>query len=183
MNTIKQTTNKLGYIGNTVNRDAWSTPSKYIESARKVMGTIDFDPFSNHDANKTVKATKYLTEEDDAFNTIWDNGNLWVNPPYGKGICEQSCMEFLTWWEGKWTAHMDGEDCAAVVLTNNATDTKWWQALANEASAVCFPNHRISFVSHDNKNVSGNTRGQTFFYYGNDVAAFKAEFEQYGKCV
>ena len=45
----------------------WYTPAKYIEAARKVMGGIDLDPATCELANKTVKATKYHTKENNGL--------------------------------------------------------------------------------------------------------------------
>src|SRR2546430_17584816 len=61
----------------------WYTPSKYIETAREVLGSIDLDPASCELANRTVKADKYYTKEDDGLSKEW-HGNVWLNPPYGK---------------------------------------------------------------------------------------------------
>lgn len=172
---VKQDIKKLGYIGkNSVDRDAWFTPSKYIESVREVLGTIDLDPFSSKEANVIVNAKRYLTIEDDAFKTLWgDKINVFMNPPYGRGICGDACSEFLKWWKASTVSN-------AIVLTNNATDTKWFQEMSENSNAICFTNHRIAFYNADGKNVSGNTRGQAFFFFGEAIQKFKNEFSKFG---
>src|SRR6202035_1782424 len=61
----------------------WYTPSKYIEAARRVMGSIDLDPASCELANRTVQATRYYSEQDNGLLHSW-HGNVWLNPPFGK---------------------------------------------------------------------------------------------------
>ncbi len=172
---------QLGYIGASpvTERDSndWHTPAKYIELVRAVMGRIDLDPFSSVIANQTVKATQFFTIEDDAVNRAapWATGSikLFCNPPYGRGVIDVAVDRFLRELEGLQEA---------IMLVNNATETQWFQALLRECQAICFTDHRISFVSPDNKQESGNTRGQTFFYFGNNPDRFVEVFAAIGGC-
>jgi hypothetical protein len=67
------------------------------------------------------------------------------------------------------------------MLTNNSTDTGWFQAAAGECSSLCFPGQRIKFISsRDEQEVSSPLQGQAFFYFGEDVDRFFAEFSPFG---
>jgi len=184
---------KLGYVGRTpgVTRDsnAWFTPSDYIESARTALGgRIDLDPFSSTAANKVVKAVQFYTEADDAFHQEWNTdsqGNqkpagqtrtVFMNPPYSGKLCSEAVNMFIDEWEKQ-------AFTAGIFLVNNATETKWFQRAFGAASAVCFTNHRISFWNADGKKQSGNTRGQAFFYFGDDTDAFVAAFGTHGSVI
>ena len=181
---------KLGYVGRTpgTERDsnAWFTPSDYIEASRAALGgTIHLDPFSSKEANKVVKAVQFYTEEDDAFSQDWSldkDGNkvgsdsertLFMNPPYSGKLCSEAVGRFLDEWE-------KSSFTQGVFLVNNATETKWFQRALKLANAVCFTNHRISFWNADGKKMSGNTRGQAFFYFGKDISNFEKAFKEYG---
>lgn len=73
----------------TVDSVEWYTPPFIIAAARNTLGSIDLDPASNAIANAIVKATRYFTKEDDAFQQDWNanpNGrfdaiNIFINPP------------------------------------------------------------------------------------------------------
>lgn len=171
---------KLGYVGSTPgSRDsnAWFTPSKYIESVRVGLGgEITLDPFSSKEANQVVKAKKFYTEEDDAFIQSWETNTVFMNPPYSGKLCSEAVSKFIDEYEKK-------SFSSGIFLVNNATETKWFQRAFGAASAVCFTNHRISFWNADGKAMSGNTRGQAFFYFGKDTKKFMEEFKQHGSVV
>ena len=108
MSDNKALKSKLGYVGSVPGKDserdsnAWYTPAKYIESARKVLGEIDLDPFSSLEANQVVKAKNYYTQEDNALNKSWNpkegkgvKHRVWMNPPYSGKLCSQSVAKFL----------------------------------------------------------------------------------------
>jgi len=177
---MKANKNTLGYIGAVPGRDdsnSWNTPRCYLSSARKVLKGIGLDPFSSNKANLAVKAESFYTEEDDAFTTIWetDHPTVWMNPPYGRGVMPKAINRFISMYNA---VKFD----RAIVLTNNATETKWFQTMLSYSSMVCFPSKRIAFTSPDNKEISGNTRGQAFFLVGtgNVKKRFVKEFKQYG---
>ncbi|HNC91760.1 MAG TPA: DNA N-6-adenine-methyltransferase [Anaerolineales bacterium] len=185
--------NRMGYVGKKPgsgsadrDSDSWYTPAGYINAARAVMGGIDLDPFSSDRANENVKAARILTEDRSAFSNAWRKDKrkypegvcVWMNPPYSGGIIGKAVDTFIE----NLTA---GNIRQAVVLVNNATDTQWFKTLRENSSAVCFTHHRISFESPDGKRVSGNTRGQTFFYFGPEsrAEAFVKEFSRFGWCI
>ena len=171
---------RLGYVGKTSGRDSdsWFTPSVYIDAARSVLGGIGLDPFSSVEANEVVKAESFMTIDDDSLAPArWvcpaGRPTVWMNPPYGGSLVRQAANKFLEEFKA-------GSFERAVVLVNNATETKMFQALLREASAVCFTDHRIAFWNSDGKQVSGNTRGQAFLYFGAEPARFASEFEGFG---
>lgn len=155
------------HVSHNSHDDEWYTPSDYIESARKVMGSIDLDPASNEHANKTVKAAHIFTEQDNGLKQEW-YGNVWLNPPYSASLIPLFADK---------VAKREFEQ--AVVLVNNATETKWFRMLVNYADAIVFKTGRIKFLKRDGQH---NTplQGQAFIYYGDYPETFIDEFEQYG---
>jgi len=180
----KANKNKLAYIGakpgeNTKlkrDSDSWFTPPEYLDSVRRVMGSIDLDPFTSERANEIVRATDIFTIDNSGFENDWKVGEqvrVFMNPPYSAGMCSRSVNRFVDQYEAK--RFVEG-----IVLVNNATDTRWFSALVKSCTAICFTNHRISFWNADRKNVSGNTRGQAFFYFGSKRVKFRKSFEKHG---
>ena len=155
----------------------WFTPSEYVEAARRVLGDIDLDPASNDQAQQVIKAEKYFTPETDGLTHKW-NGRVFLNPPYGQPEVAQFIKKLL-----------DEINCgrviAAILLTNDNTDTDWFQASAQKAAAVCFVHTRIKFWKPDGR-PSSPTNGQSFFYFGEALSKFVTEFEPFGilmKCL
>ncbi len=173
----------LAYIGtkpgvpSDPNRDsdAWFTPSIYVEMAREVMGEIDLDPFSSAAANKHVRAKRYFDLAADAFKQKWfeEQGRVFMNPPYGRQLIDAAVDLFLANWASESITQ-------GVVLVNNATETRWFHSLLRTSSALCFPDRRIAFENDDGKHVSGNTRGQAFFYFGHKQRRFEDVFARIG---
>lgn len=149
----------------------WYTPQNYIESARKVMGSIDLDPATSEVAQQRVNAGHIFTIEDDGLEQKWF-GNVWLNPPYA----QPAIMHFME----KIAAEVEcGNVHEAIVLTHNYTDTRWFHVGASSATSICFTRGRIGFLSPEGKRAAP-TQGQAFFYYGDNPTAFEAEFSQYG---
>jgi len=166
---------RLGYVGKVPggrDSDSWFTPPAYIGLVRSVLGSIELDPFSCAEANETVGATRYFSVDRSAFDNEWAASTVFMNPPYGGALIGKAVARFLE--------QRERHGFTAVVLVNNATETRWFQSLLWAADAICFVNRRISFWNADGKSVSGNTRGQVFFYFGPDARGFEAVFGPVG---
>lgn len=62
------------------------TPGHIVEMVREVLGSIDVDPATSLLANKTVKAARFWTADDEpetTFDAPWE-GNVFLNPPGGQ---------------------------------------------------------------------------------------------------
>ena len=149
----------------------WYTPEIYLEMAREVMGSIDTDPASSKIANKRVKAETFYTQSQNGLTKDWI-GNVFLNPPYCMPEIEQFLNKLLA-------EYAKGNVKQAIVLTNNSTDTNWWQGLAG-ATGICFPSHRIQFIAEDGKTKSSPLRGQTFFHLGKSHDTFYKVFGDIG---
>lgn len=164
--------NKHVHVAQNSGENEWYTPAEYIESARAVMGSIDTDPASSEIANATVNAYQFFTKDDDGLTRGW-RGNVWMNPPYAQPLISQFSQAISK----KFT---DGEITQAIALVNNATETAWFQLMAEYASAVCFPKSRIRFLDPNGK-PGAPLQGQAILYFGKFPVAFRDEFQKYGK--
>ena len=158
---------KKPHVANNSTDNEWYTPSKYIESARKAMGSIDLDPASNDFANETVNAETYYTEEINGLNQEWF-GNIWMNPPYSTALLSQFADKLVA-----------SDFTQAIVLVNNATETAWFEKMISRASAIVFHKGRIKFVKRDGEHGTP-LQGQAFIYYGDNAERFLEVFEEYG---
>lgn len=151
--------------------DEWFTPSQYIEAARGVLGIIDLDPASNEVAQETVKATSFYTMSENGLDQEWF-GNVWLNPPYSRGLITAFIDKALVQWSQNHIEQM-------IILVNNATDANWFQSMLEYDCAVCFPDHRIKFYDQ-NGEQSSPVNGQAFCYFGLNKNNFVNVFEQFG---
>ena len=145
---------------------------------REVLAVIDLDPFSSDFGNTYVEAHRYINVEQDAFITEWfeNKGSVFMNPPYGRGLVNRAIAAFIGYWK-------EQKITEAIVLVNNATETQWFQTALKESAAICLPSSRIAFENNDGKNVSGNTRGQVFLYFGSNKSHFIDVFNRIGVCL
>jgi hypothetical protein len=152
----------------------WYTPEESIELARDVLGHIDVDPASNDLAQKTVKAAKYWTAETNGLDKDW-NGAVWLNPPFSQPLIGQFVEKLIQ-------EFTSGRTVEAILLTNNYTETKWFDQVFANAAAVCFGRKRVRFYTN-----GGDTTqlmdGQAFSYFGKRVERFAEIFSQIGNVV
>lgn len=162
---------KTPHVARNAGNNEWYTPNAYIEAARKVLPVIDLDPATSPIANQTVKAKKIFTVDDDGLKHGW-RGNVWMNPPYASDLIGQ--------FAAKLAQHFAcGEVVQAIVLVNNATETGWFQLLAEQASAICFPKSRVRFLDPEG-NPGAPLQGQALLYLGGAPEQFVQAFSDFG---
>jgi len=161
------------HVANNSGDNEWYTPKEYIEAARHVLGEIALDPASNPLANDIVQAATFYTAEDTGLDKDWF-GTVWMNPPYESGLIGQFVEKLCD-------SYASGSVTRAVVLVNNATETKWFQSLAEQSSAICFPKGRVKFW-HPRK-VAVPLQGQAILYLGPNTDEFARLFSQFGFCM
>ena len=167
---VKNAVNRPHVLNNSGN-DEWFTPSDIIEAARSVLGEIDLDPASCDVANKIVKAEKYYTIDDDGLTKEW-KGRVWMNPPYSTGKISLFIEKLF-----------ESKDVSeAIVLTNNATETKWFGLFFKHATKICFPSSRIRFLK-DNSELGSPLQGNAIIYFGSNGDKFSSVFKQFGTIV
>ena len=154
----------------------WYTPSKYIEAAREVMGSIDLDPASCELANQTVRATRYYTQEDNGFIHPW-YGNVWCNPPYGKlgGISNKEL-----WSKKIVDSYEDGYVEQAILLVTASTESMWFQPLWNYPICFSLRSDRVRFFSPEGS-MCEHPHGTAFVYFGDNEQRFTKVFSQFGR--
>lgn len=150
----------------TSNTPEWYTPAHIIALARQVLGEIDLDPASCDEAQKTVQATRYYTQNDNGLLQPW-SGRIWMNPPYGRNIIDK-WTERLLWYI------QIGTVSSALALLPARTETAWFQPL--HAYARCWVRGRLQFVGAEN----GAPFPSVVVYFGKDVGMFADVFSELG---
>jgi len=151
------------------------TPARYIEAVRKVLGEIDVDPATCAMAQNVVRAKMFFTAQTDGLSKEW-RGRIFLNPPYHRDLAPRFIRKLVE--------EIDlGHVTAAIVLTNNCTDTDWFDAAFRSCSSLCFTHGRIGFLTPPIGTEVFPTQGQTFFYFGNEAVRFEDVFCTIGFCV
>ncbi len=159
------------HVSHNSGNNEWYTPAEYIEAARRVMGGIDLDPASSAIANEVVNAGNFYTAEDNGLEYPWF-GCVWMNPPYASELVGEFADKMA--WE-----YRQGNVTEAIVLINNATETRWFRTLIDAASAVAFPSSRVKFWKPDG-DLGAPLQGQAIIYLGNAPGVFLSEFRTFG---
>lgn len=136
------------------------TPKPWIDRVRFVLGSIDLDPASCEKANKTVGASVFYTKDDDGMEQSWKAKNLFINPPYGRGVTLKFALKFLLEFK---LGHFEN----GIMLVNSNTQTKWFQALMKICMAA-LPSKRISFIDEKGIKQSSPPNANVFFLLSKD---------------
>lgn len=173
--SIAEAHRKVTHVSNNSGNNEWYTPVEFVEAARSVLGEIDLDPASCLLANSNIKATEFLSVEDDGLSQEW-NGRVWLNPPYSQPEIAEFARKVVSEFEA-------GRTTEAIVLVNNATETEWGQTLLRDANAVCFKCGRIKFLNSAGVPANTPLQGQMFVYFGKNSQRFVSEFSKFGVCL
>lgn len=159
------------HVSNNSGNNEWYTPERYIELARAVLGKIDLDPASCEYANRTVRAARYFSEENDGLCQEWF-GRVWMNPPYSADLVGKFTRKFVEEYDA-------GHISEGIVLVNNATETAWFAYMTDVASAAVFTRGRIRYMSPERDSLAP-LQGQAFIYFGNNTERFINVFSAVG---
>lgn len=113
----------------------------------------------------TLVPNCYLTEQANAIEQNWslimdlkkcDNKNVWINPPYGRGMIKQFMYKAIEEKE---------KGVTTVMLVPATLDAQWLPI--NEVSEIrIVTGGRLSFFHpKTNKKVNGNTKGSMFVIF------------------
>jgi hypothetical protein len=143
--------------------DEWFTPRELVEIGRTAMGSIDTDPASHPDANaKFVRAPIWYSKAENGLRTDlpWQ-GNVWLNPPYGRG--EGSAASFIR----RLIAELEtGNVTQAVTCLNSDSMTSlWFDPLWTHAAVHCIIRGRPNYWRPGESGTSP-TKGTVLSYFG-----------------
>lgn len=168
---LVETKSKQAHVSRNTGRIEWFTPARITDMARTVLGAIDLDPASCAEANETVQASRFFTKQDDGLMQDW-RGLVWMNPPYSATLIGRFCVKLIA-------SYNNGAVSGAVVLVNNATETKWFQALLRACTRFCLPTGRIAFW-RTGEPAFTPLQGQALFYFGPKADRFADVFQSLG---
>lgn len=159
--------------------DDWYTPRDIIEAAREAMGGIDLDPASCIAAQRVVAAGQYYTKAIDGLRTDlpWA-GNVWLNPPYGRG--DSSAGAFVNRLVREFCS---GSVTQAVTCLNlNSASALWFQPIWDHASCHLVCNGRPNFW-REGMSDSAPTKGTICSYFGDRRDEFVKSFVHLGRTI
>lgn len=113
--------------------DNWATPQAFFDKYNAIFN-FGLDACASID---NAKCHKFFTIEDNALVQDWTGyGNVWCNPPYGRGI-------------KAWVKKAYESKAHVVMLIPARTDTSWWHDYVMKGQ-VTFIRGRLKFG--DSKN-------------------------------
>ena len=116
----------------------WATPQHFFDQLQDKFGEFTLDPCAN-ESNYKVK--NRFTEKDDGLAQDWTGHNVFMNPPYGRGIKH---------WIRKAYEEGQKEDTTVIALIPARTDTRYWHDYVMNAHTVYFIKGRLKFGNGGN---------------------------------
>lgn len=100
------------------NSDSWETPQDFFD---KLNAEFKFN-LDVCATNANTKCRLYYDQDMDGLAQTW-KGNVWMNPPYGRGVIKK--------WMAKALHEVEAGHAKIVVcLVPARTDTAWWHDYA-----------------------------------------------------
>lgn len=114
--------------------DQWATPQQVFDWLDLELGPHDLDAAADNTNNK---CDNFIDSSVDALTVDWVGTNVWLNPPYGRGL-------------GRWATKAieeinNGHAERITILVPARTDTNWFIDLAAICSKIIFIKRRIRF--------------------------------------
>ena len=145
------------------------SPTWIVQAARKVLGEIDIDPASCQTANKTVKAKRYYSQEQDGLKRRW-HGSVYLNPPFGRHWKD---------WLVKLGREIDaGRVTEAIIVGPHnmlvSIDSPWFRRLLQ--GSIFLPERRPRFSEGTSGKEAGSKYGVFVGYVGKRHRRFARVF-------
>lgn len=159
--------------------DDWYTPSDLIEAARLAMGSIDLDPATCVTAQRQIQAKQWYSKAQDGLRTDlpW-RGNVWLNPPYGRG--ESSAAAFIQRLVRELVA---GNVRQAITCLNLASScAHWFDPIWVNAATHLIYRGRPNFWNDQHRD-SSPTKGIILSYFGTDRTSFADAYRSFGQII
>lgn len=152
----------------------WHTPTWLWDAAALVMNGIDLDPCGLPEFDGRTLATRTHSQKDDGLSRLW-SGNVYMNPPWGRGIEK--------WISRCVTEYKEGRINQAIIACPASTETKWFSQLWD--FTICFARGRCFF--HDGRTgevpPKGGPTPVAYVYLGHRGTFFEDVFSSYGAVV
>lgn len=152
----------------------WYSPAKYVDAAREVFGgEIDLDPASCELANRTVRATRFYTQEENGLIQEW-GGRMWLNPPYGRMYKTTGTSAFVA---KAINGYESGKIEQAIILTMVGMYASWFFDLLQYL--VCYLEEKPLFCTPDGQSAEHGFAA-CCTYLGPNEQAFIDHFSAFG---
>lgn len=165
----------------------WYTPISIIESAKKVLGSIDLDPASDAFGNERIQAAAFFTKEQDGLKQNWavnDAVTLFVNPP--GGILNRQSIPVL-FWSKLMDLRNQNKLKHAIFIGFSMEILQTTQAKGFDSACfytICIPNKRIKFDFQSAQKRSPTHGNAIIYVHGNTEEdlryKFRNEFQRHG---
>lgn len=116
--------------------DDWETPQILFDALDQEF-KFTLDPCASI---TNAKCKKFYTLDDDGLSKSWKDERVFMNPPYGRQICD---------WVKK--AYLESSHALVVCLLPARTDTSYWHDYIFGKAEVRFMRGRVYFNSSEGK--------------------------------
>jgi phage N-6-adenine-methyltransferase len=132
---VNKETTKVMFSSKTGN---WATPQAFFDRLNKQFGGFTLDPCAD---STNAKCHTFFTASDNGLDQDWTGHNVFVNPPYGRGIDK---------WIQKGFKEAQGKNTKVVMLIPARTDTKYWHEYVMKAKEIYLVKGRLKFGASNN---------------------------------